>query len=197
MLFLGNNETQVRCVRVRVVGVVSCRVVLCWGEPGQCSAGRYCKGWLSHSIGDLAVQRRDSRRLAPSRLGRALTHICRYGDGGWHLFHGRSSTRTRTMSVVETMLHHGRTAPQPPGWEAAARPSVSGQGRAASQAAWPVLLSVCLLCPAPFYARSLCPRTPMGESPASPGAMTRGRSKPERCARACFCPCALPVLVCV
>lgn len=32
--------------------------------------------------------------------------------------------------VVEMMLHHGRTAPQPPGWEAAARSSVNGQGRA-------------------------------------------------------------------
>lgn len=124
------------CRRSRVV---SCCIVL-GDEPGQCSAGRYSKGWLSHSIGDLAVQRRDSRRLAPSRLGRALTHICRYGDGGWHLFHGRSSTRTRTMSVVvEMMLHHGRTAPQPPGWEAAAHLSVNGQGRAGHAARQPGL----------------------------------------------------------
>lgn len=63
-------------------------------------------------IGDLAVQQRDSRRLAPSRPGRPVIHICRYGDGGWHLFHGRS-TRTRSTPIIEAMLHHVRTSPRP------------------------------------------------------------------------------------
>lgn len=186
------------CRSSRVVSWLYC---VGGGSRANVRRERYSEGWLSHSIGDLAVQRRDSRRLAPSRLGRALTHICRYGDGGWHLFHGRSSTRTRTMSVVvETMLHRGRTAPQPPGWEAAARPSVSGQdraGQAASSLAC-LIVGLPLPCPAPFHARSLCPRIPMGDIARFPGDNDEGGDLSRRGVRVrCFCACALPVLVCV
>ena len=84
------------CVFVSVLccsSLVSCRVgtgpILGWGREGSLEPERSVA--VTISIGDLAVQRRDSRRLAPSRPGRAAIHICRYGDGGWHLFHGRST----------------------------------------------------------------------------------------------------------
>lgn len=161
------------------------------------------------SIGDLAVQRRDSRRLAPSRrLGRAAIHICRYGDEGWHLFHGRS-TRTRSRPVVETKLHHGCTAPRFP-WPGG-RPDVQMSVgelaglRAGGERVW---LSVCLLlrCPLslPAHLRSLCLGSPMANRPLPRGAMMRGAilrvtsvSVRVRVRVRCFCPCALPVLVCV
>lgn len=127
------------------------------------------------SIGDLAVQRRDSRRLAPSRrLWRAAIHICRYGDEGWHLFHGRS-TRTRSRPVVETMLHHGCTAPRSPGREGAQSSIGELAGLRAGQTGRACLaVGLPLSALPPFPARSLCPRSPMANRPLPRGAMTRG-----------------------
>lgn len=155
------------CVGVFVSVLLSCRV-----EPG---AGHLpVVVWrvaVTISIGDLAVQRRDSRRLAPSRrLGRAAIHICRYGDEGWHLFHGRS-TRTRSRPVVEMMLHHGCTAPRSPGREGAQSSIGELAGlRARGRACHGVWLSVCLLvrCPLSLPAHfALDPRWRMARFPGA------------------------------